>query len=129
MSKQLITSPQALTASFVDLGVEQQLTQYTRIAIWLNVDINDSLNVRFRALGKLAENDTNEFSLPIKTVTSTQVTIEEEFVELGVDADQLIIFEVLTNGLVPFVQFQVSAGTVGASPGEIDEAFVTFSDH
>lgn len=125
---QLITSPQTLTGSWVDLGAEVEVNQHNRIGIWLNVDINDSQNVRLRALAKLGQNAANEYNLLIKNVSASSVAVESEFFEFNVDADQLAVLEVVTNGLVPFVQFQVQAGTVGASAGQIDEADYTLSN-
>lgn len=125
---QLITSAQTLTDSWADLGGEQDMSKYKRCMVWLNIDINDSQNVRVRAVGKLSKNAANEYNLPIKTTSSSQVTIQDEFMEFNDDADQKVLLEIVTNGLIPFVQLQVEAGTVGASAGQIDEADITFSN-
>lgn len=104
------------------------MSKYKRCMVWLNIDINDSQNVRVRAVGKLSKNAANEYNLPIKTTSSSQVTIQDEFMEFNDDADQKVLLEIVTNGLIPFVQLQVEAGTVGASAGQIDEADITFSN-
>lgn len=125
----LIAAAQNVTAAWVDLGPEIVVTPYTRILLWINLDINDSTNVRIRALGKLYENATLEYNFPIRTVSSAVVTVDDEFIEFDVDADQQMILEVETNGLVPILQFQVQAGVAGAAPGQIDNAEITFSSY
>ena len=125
---QLITSAQTLTASWVDLGAELDMSSYKRALIWINLDINDSLNARVRALGKLANNATLEYSFPIKVVGSSDVKVDDEYIEFNVDADQQMILEVETNGLIPFLQFQIQAGTAGVAPGQFDNADATFSN-
>jgi len=126
---QLITTPQTLTTSWVDLGDQVDMTKYTRCGIWLNIDINDSNNVRIRALPKLAKNAAFEYTLPIRTVGANVVTVEPEYFEYGTDADGLGILEIRTRGLVPYVQFQVQVSAAGATPAQIDNADITFSSY
>ena len=104
------------------------MASYTRLGLWLNVDINNSTNVRFRAVGKREKGDTSDYPLIITTTTASDIKVEDEYFELSVDADQLLIAEILTNNLVPYVQIQVQTGTVGATAGQIDAADVTFSN-
>ena len=124
----LISAAQNLTASWADLGSEIDMTKYRRCMVWLNIDINDSQDVRLRAVGKLAKNATLEYVFPIKVVTSSKVNVQDEFTEFTDDADQSVLVEILTNGLVPIVQLQVEAGTAGATPGQIDNADITYSN-
>lgn len=124
---QLITAAQNFTASWADLGSAVNVNQYARVGLFLNLDINDSLNTRVRALAMKGLSDLNEYNFPISTVGTSDVKVEAEYIEFNVDADQKIILEVVTNGLVPYVQFQISAGTAGATPGQIDEADYTLS--
>jgi|TARA_R100001530_G_scaffold10633_1_gene10452 hypothetical protein len=126
---QLITSPQTLTGSWVALGAPVDMTTSTRCAIWLGIDINNSNNARVRALPLLAKNSGTDYSLPIRTVGSSDVKVEEEFYEFAVDQDQEILLEIRTRGLVPYLQFEVQAGTVGAPAGEISTADVTLSTY
>ena len=129
---QLIAAAQTLTGTFADLGAEIDMSQYTRCLVWLNIDINDSLNVRLRVLGKLAPRGTLEYQLPIESIVTTtpfNVSTEGEYFEFNVDADQQIVIEFVTNGSIPYLQFQVMAGTVGAGAGQIDNADITFSSY
>jgi hypothetical protein len=67
-----------------------------------------------------------EYVLPIKTVSSSDVKIEDEYFELNDDANQNVIIEVPLNGVVPVVQFQVKDAAGGT--GTIDSAVVTFKE-
>ncbi len=127
---QLITSAQNFTASWADLGSAINMNQGklgARVAIWLQIDINDTLNARVRALAMKGISDTLEYTFPISTVGTSDVTIEDEYFEFTDDTDRNVILEVVTNGLVPYIQFQISAGTAGASPGQIDSAYYSIS--
>ena len=126
---QLITAAQDLTAGWVDLGAEQNMASYTRCAVWINLDINDSTNARIRALAKVEGNATREYVLPIRVVGAGDVKVRAEYIEFDTDADQQMILEVDTGGLIPIVQFQIQTGVAGAAPGQIDNADITFSSY
>ena len=123
----LLTAAQDFTSGWADLGAVVRSGNCQWLGIWLTVDINSTLNARVRARAQTtyAGGATDEYSLPIKTVSSADVKVEEEYLEFNVDADQLVILGIECNGVIPFIQFQVIAGTVGATPGQIDAAYVT----
>lgn len=127
MQTNLISSPQELTASWVDLGEVVDATNWSRLFLWIDLDINDSQNVRVRALPKIGKNDTSEYNYVIETVGSSDVKIEPKYFEFNSDSDQKVVWQVNTLGGVPYVQFQVEAGTAGATPGQIETAIVTAS--
>lgn len=118
----LITSAQTLTGTAANLGAAQDFNYYEKGAIWLNVDINNSLNVRVQVIAKMG---STEYYLPIETVSATDIKIEPEYIELNQDLDQKIIFEFRTNGLIPSIQIKVYAGTLGLAAGQILEAHLT----
>lgn len=121
----LISAAQDLTDGWVDLGAEIETARYGAAGLWLNVDINSSANVRIRALAKHTRGGSEEYSLPIRTVGSSDVKIEAEYFELNTDADQQVLLTIDLDSVIPWVQFQVMAGTVGATAGQIDTAYVT----
>lgn len=121
----VITSPQNLTASWADLGSEKIVPGFKTAALWLDVDINDSSNVRIRCLAKRAPATGLEYVLPINTVGASSVAVEDEYFELNVDADQQIIVKVTLDNVIPVIQWQVIAGTLGASAGQIETAYMT----
>ena len=123
----IITSPQTCTTSWVDLGDEIDVSQYRRTGIWLDVDINDSANVRVRALAKLAPNAVLEYTPVIKTISATDIGIIGGYYELTSDTDQQVYFELETNGLIPVIQWQVQIGTDGGVNAIILSAQATYS--
>ena len=48
----LISAAQNFTASWADLGGEIATNQFNSIGLWLNLDINDTLNARVRLIAK-----------------------------------------------------------------------------
>jgi hypothetical protein len=118
-------TPQAFTASWVDIGPEIDMNGYSKLGIFATLDINDSTNARIRALAKLDSGGTKEYNLQIKTTAAAAITIENQYYEWNVDADCETYLEVETNGLIPFIQLQIEAGAVGASAGQIDYCEIT----
>lgn len=119
-------APQALTDVWVDLGVEQFVAGARWVALWAELDINDSQNARVRVLAKHAPAaESDEYVVPIRTISAAVVAVEDEFFEFNVDADQEMVLSWQLDSAVHTVQFQVQAGTVGAAAGQIDSAFVT----
>jgi hypothetical protein len=112
-------TPQNLTASWVDIGAEVSCQGFNKIGLWVTLDINNSLDARIRALAKHTSAGTDEYTFPILTPTASQVNIEAEFIEFTQDADQKMLIKVECDNVVPYVQFQIQAGTAGATPGTI----------
>lgn len=119
----LISAAQDLTANWVDLGGEISTENVQHIGIYINLDINNSQDARVRLLAKHTSAGTDEYNLPIRTVSASDVKVEDEYIEFNVDADQKMILEFDLDGIVPFCQIQVQAGTVGATAGQIDSAY------
>lgn len=118
-------SPQAFTASWADLGAEIQMHGYNSLGVWLVLDVNNSLDMRLRARVKLDKDATNEYSLPIRSVGTAVVAVEQEYLEFNVDEDANYLIDFDTKGHAGFVQLQISAGTAGATPGQVDECIIT----
>jgi hypothetical protein len=118
-------TPQDFTLGWVDLGPEIDMYGYSKLAAWLTLDINNSTNARIRALAKLDSGGTKEYNLQIKTTGASAISIENEYYEWNVDADAKTFLEIETNGLIPFVQLQIQAGALGATPGQIDYCEIT----
>lgn len=124
----LISSPQELTSSWANLGSPLDMISFSRLGLFFTLDVNDSQNVRVRALGMRTSTDQTGFSFPLTTPSTTSVGLEPEYYEITTDADGSFVLEVGTNFLVPYVQIQVMAGTVGATAGEITQADASFSN-
>lgn len=121
----LISSAQNFTGSWADLGSEIAVNGFNSIGLWLNIDINDSVNTRVRLIAKHTTAGTNEYSLPLKDASATEVSVVGEYYEFTSDADQKIVLSWDIDNVIPIVQFQIQAGTAGASPGQIDDAVYT----
>lgn len=117
----VVEEDQDLTASWAALGDVIDVRGYTELYLYINLDINDSLNVRIRALGQMTV-DGDGYVLPIEAVSSTEIKVTSQYIEFDVDADQKMILRV-DVGAIPFVSIEVQAGTAGASPGAIVSAY------
>ncbi len=121
----LIAAPQAFTAGWLELGDELYVQGARFMVLWAQLTVNDSTNMRVRALAKLTEGGAVEYTLPIETDAAAVVTVEPRFVELANDADQDMVIGWEFAGAVPWVQFQIQVGAVGVTAATIDSALVT----
>lgn len=121
----LISSAQDFTAAWVDLGGEIEVNGARWLGLWLDVDINNTNNPQVRVLAKHTANHASEFSLPILTVGASDVKVEEHYIEFNVDADQKVLLSFDLDRVIPYIQVQIKAGTVGATAGQIDAALIT----
>jgi hypothetical protein len=99
-AQQLIASPLTLTGTWADLGSEYRLGGAGACAAYIELDINLSLNAQVRFLAKHSSAHADEFVLPIKTVSASDVKVEDEYVEFNADADQKVIVGVELDGCV-----------------------------
>ena len=124
----LLATPQVLTGSWANLGGEQDTSGKSSIGLFVVLDIQSSGDARVRALAKHTSGGDN-FVLPIKTVGSGSVAVEAEYIEFTNDADQKMLLSWDLDRIIPYIQFQVSVGSVGSTGGnleaEIDDAFIT----
>jgi hypothetical protein len=115
----LTAAPQVLTAGWVDLGpYEIDCRDVKNVALWLNLDVNDSTGVQYRTLGR-SYGSTDWFALPIEAFTQTKIFVREHLFEFGDNIDQKIVTQVEVADLVPYIKFQIMATVAGATPGEI----------
>ena len=118
-------SPQTITAAWADLAAELKTDGAAYIALYVNLDIQDSTNVRFRALAKHASEGTDEYIPQIYTEGASAILVEDEYFEFNVDADHKAPLVWNLKGVVPYTQFQVKAGVLGAPAGIVLSAYVT----
>lgn len=115
--------PFEITNAWQDIGAEMVTKGVDSVGVWLDVDVNSSQNVRIRAIAKHEADGTDEYVLPIRTVSASDVKVEDEYVELNDDADQKILVEIALNELVPYIQLQIQDSNDGT--GQIESAYVT----
>lgn len=123
--KTLKATAQDLTTSWVDYGPELIVDGHKSISVWLNIDINDTRNVRIRALAKHVSDGADEYNLPIITVSKAAVMVNPEYYEFDNDVDHKTVVSFDFHEIIPFVQFQIQAGTVGVTAGQaLDSKYV-----
>jgi len=123
----LVSTPQDFTGSWVDLGAEIDTRFAERIGMWITLDINLSNNARIRLLAKHTSGGTEEYVLPIKSVSASDVKVEPKYIEWNNDADVLMILSSDLFGLIPYAQLQIQAGTVGGTAAQVDAAYYTLA--
>lgn len=116
-------SPQTITGSWANLGNELDIDDFARIALWADIDINSSNDVRFRILYAL-ESGGSLYKGQLYSPSASDTKLEDEYYELNVDADGKIVFDVGAIG-ASFAQIQVMVGTVGGTAARILSADVT----
>ena len=116
-AKLLITNA-PVTNAWADVGEEINAAGMDSIGIFVKLVIGTAgdVNFRIRAVGRLVSAG-DEYALPIRTVSSSDVKVEPEYVEFNLDADQNIVLEIPTDQLIPIVQLQCEVGTAGAGVG------------
>jgi hypothetical protein len=129
---ELLVSPQSVTASWVDLGAEINTNYYNMLGAFVKLDINSSQNVRIRALAKHAPAGTDEYVTPIDVITSSGSNewdnVTDHYFEFGADVDQNVLLKVELDCLIPVIQLQVMAETVGATAGQITGCYIVKGD-
>jgi hypothetical protein len=113
---------QALTANYADLGSEIDVVGYDTLNLYVEIDINDSQNVTFQVLSKLAGGATAEYSLPQDIAGSAKITVDKLVYEVNFDSDCYQVISVALKG-ANFAQVQVKAGVPGAGPGNINSCY------
>ena len=114
-----LEASQTITANWADLGSEIKTEYYNTLGAYIKLDVNSSSDVRIRALAKHITDGTDEYVLPIKVTASTEVKVKDHYYEFDADTDQNMLLTFDIDGVVPVVQLQVQAGTVGATAGLI----------
>ena len=123
----MIPSAQVLTGAWANLGPELDTRAIRSIGLWMVLDINDSLDVRVLLAAKHTADHADTFTIPIRAVSTTVVTIQPEYTEFASDLDQKMLLASDLDGIVARVQFKVMAATPGVGPGQFDDIRVTMS--
>jgi hypothetical protein len=104
-----LVSAQALTASDADFGAEIDMRGFDTLGIWLTADVNDSLDVVLKALGKHTSAGADEYDVDgvyTKTLWSATTADFKKYYEFNC-------------GAMTIVQLQAIAGTVGSTAGTL----------
>lgn len=121
----IVARPAALTA----LGPELVVGGYTRVSLWLNVDVNQMTGFRFACYGRHTTGGSN-YSMPIYNPSvgapPYSILADGEEVILARDADQLIVLTWDIANTFPFIQFGFAATVDGGDNGQLLSAHVTY---
>lgn len=120
----LVDSPQSFTTEWVNLGGPVGTSLFKRLGLYLELQVNAGQNMRVRALGKIGKNDSAVYNIPIRTASSSDVKVQDEYFEFNDDADQNILHEVKVDGIIPYIQFQIQVGTDGGADAQVLKARV-----
>lgn len=122
----LIVAAQDFTAAFVDLGPEIPMFGYNKLKLWLTFDINDSTDLQVRVLEKHESGGTEEYQSIIETYGTSDIKFQAGYWELNVDADGLYPLVYSGDGMTPYLQVQIKAGTLGGgTDAQMDAAYYT----
>ena len=114
----LKATAQNFTASWVDYGIEISTDGFDNMSIWLDIDINSTVDARVRILAKHTTGG-DEYSHPIETVSASVISVQDEYFEFETDVDEKRVLLINLDGIIPYVQVQIEAGTVGGTAGKI----------
>jgi hypothetical protein len=121
----LITAAQSMTTSWADLGSEIDCRGYNSLGAWLTVASGSSNDFRVRVLAKHTYAGSEEYNIPIRTVSASDVKIEPEYVEFNVDQNQLMVVAWDTDNIIPYTQLQISCSATGSVSGQVTAAYIT----
>lgn len=133
--QRLITAPVVLSTSFQDLwnnvrgGPLIKPMDCTAIALWLKLDINDSLGFRVKMLAAQDEAATDFYVAPIKDVTAPVINVQPAEYRFTNNVDQNLVITFPVSDQLPFVKFQVKVDTLGVTPGQVLAAGVSFTSN
>jgi hypothetical protein len=128
----LIAAAQNFTVGWVALGPEIQVDGFTRITLWLTLVINNGADMRVRCMGRHTTGGTG-YELPIYNPNvagapgTYNILVEGEYMEFNVDANGVYSLTWDVSNTLPFVYFEIEAGTVGAPTAcQVSVANVTY---
>lgn len=117
---EIIKEPQTLTANYENLGGKIKIVSYQKLAANLRITLNNSSDIRMRAFISF-ELDGTDFPITKEIVDfENTIKIEEKKLAEFENGSTMIEFAV-PDGAV-YLQLQIRAGTVGATPGVVEEA-------
>lgn len=123
----LLEESQDVTNEWVDCGLVvntcSESGSSNNLAFLIDLDINDSTDVRFRIIGNWNDTTSLDYVFSIYDIKANVVNISPEYAELTSDTDQSIVLEFQTAG-IPYIQLQVKTGTVGVLPCSINSIYV-----
>lgn len=124
----LNSAPITLGLAPQDIGSRFNVMDVSNAAIWIKGSRNDSDTVKVRVKCFRSERDQFHSYPQIQTVNSTFISMVEEVYDIKGDITGNInmVFPLGMSSLVPFMQIEAYVDTVGATPAELTEVYVSF---
>ncbi len=107
-SPTVVVTAEDLTASYLKQGATIDMRGYNILQIFVEADVNDSLNVDMKLMAVHTLAGT-QFDIKPLSVQSLWTTVVADFAD---------VYEFHVNGL-PYVDIMVIAGTAGATAGDL----------
>jgi hypothetical protein len=110
-----------VTTTFLPLGEEIRVEGTEYLAIYGKVDINSTNNMRLKATARLESGGT-DYVIDHSQIKYSRdaVAADKSYIEIANDEDQYFMWLIPIYGY-SHIQLWISAGTVGATAGEMDE--------
>lgn len=112
---EVVKDTQVLTAAWADIGDPIQTGTYGIMHILLDVEINDSEDVRFRYITKLSPTHVADYERCIFTASTDVVTTRPEIYKVGDNLDKSYHWSLDLDWRTAYIQIQVRVGTVNAT--------------
>lgn len=107
----------AFNANWTAIGPEISVEGFTRVSLWVDVDIGTTVNARFRCVGRHTSGGS-DYMMPIYNPmvlgTPYYILVEGEYCEWNVDGtDFRTVLTWDLGNTIPYIQFQQQASAVG----------------
>jgi len=123
----VVAAPNRLTT----LGPEINTDGYTRISLWLDLDINDMTGIRIACYALHTSGSPNAYSPPIlnPSVGATPYTViaDGEEIVLARNVDQKIILTWELANTIPIVVFGIAATANAGAAGNVNVSYYTMA--
>jgi len=117
----IITVPQAITGTFVDLGGSFNVLTWGKMGVFISVLVNNSTSIQIKPLVR-DFGSTTWFDLPIKRGLSTKTMIAQGLYEFSYTSDFDACFDIDTAG-VGEIKLQIRATGNTPIPGIVTQCF------
>jgi len=111
------------TAVFMPLGAEIRVEGTQYLAIYATVDINSTQDMRLKATARI-ESGKTDYVIDHSQILYSRDTVaaDKSYIEIANDEDQNLMWLIPVYGYA-YIQLWLSAGTVGATAGQIDALY------
>ena len=121
----LLSAAYTLTSSFANVGPVIDCRSYNTIAIFVKCTVQNSAGIQMRATAYHTYAGSEQWSIPIETISPGLDNITIETVQFPDGVNFLYVIKCKVDNVIPYIQLQFKDTTVGATHGTIDTLYVT----